>query len=46
MGEKLDILIAMAGYMLIVILIGVFFAKRSQASTENYFLGGRSLGPW
>lgn len=46
MGEKLDILIAMAGYMLIVILIGVFFAKRSHASTENYFLGGRSLGPW
>ena len=44
MGEKLDILIAMAGYMLIVILIGVFFAKRSHASTENYFLGGRSLG--
>lgn len=46
MGEKLDILIAMGGYMLVVILIGVFFAKRSQASTENYFLGGRSLGPW
>lgn len=46
MGDKLDILLAMAGYMLIVILIGVFFAKRSQANSENYFLGGRSLGPW
>ena len=46
MGDKLDILIAMSGYMLIVILIGVFFAKRSQASSDNYFLGGRSLGPW
>ena len=33
-------------YMLIVILIGVFFAKRSQANSENYFLGGRTLGPW
>lgn len=46
MGDKLQILLAMAGYMLIVILIGVFFAKKSQASSENYFLGGRSLGPW
>lgn len=36
----------MAGYMLIVILIGVFFAKRAQKNSENYFLGGRSLGPW
>ena len=46
MSEKLQLLIAMAGYMLIVILIGIFFAKKSQANSENYFLGGRSLGPW
>ncbi len=46
MGDKLDILLAMSGYMLIVILIGVFFAKRSQENSENYFLGGRTLGPW
>ena len=45
-GETIQILCAMIGYMLIVILIGVFFAKRSQANSENYFLGGRSLGPW
>lgn len=36
----------MAGYMLIVILIGIFFAKKAQANSDNYFLGGRSLGPW
>lgn len=46
MWEKIDILIAMAGYMLFVIAIGIFFAKRSQANSENYFLGGRTLGPW
>ena len=40
------ILIAMVGYMLIVVGIGLYFAKRAQANTENYFLGGRSLGPW
>ena len=46
MDGKLQILLAMAGYMLIVIAIGLFFAKKSQANSENYFLGGPSLGPW
>ncbi len=46
MTDKMQILFAMVGYMLVVILIGVFFAKKSQANSENYFLGGRSLGPW
>ena len=46
MGDKLQLLVAMGGYMLIVIGIGVFFAKKSQANSDNYFLGGRSLGPW
>ena len=36
----------MVGYTLVVIGIGLFFAKRAQANSENYFLGGRSLGPW
>ncbi len=44
--ETLKILIAMAGYILIIIGIGVYFSKRSRKSTEDYFLGGRSLGPW
>lgn len=45
-GDTIQILIAMIGYMLIVIVIGLVFAKRAQQSSENYFLGGRSLGPW
>ena len=49
--EKMDsntiqILIAMIIYMAAVIIIGVVFAKRANANSENYFLGGRSLGPW
>ncbi len=44
--DTMMIMIAMIGYMMIVIGIGLFFAKRAQASSENYFLGGRSLGPW
>lgn len=45
-GDTLKILCAMIGYMLVVICIGLYFAKRAQANSENYFLGGRSLGPW
>ena len=44
--DEIRILCAMICYMLIVIGIGLVFAKRAQQSSENYFLGGRSLGPW
>ena len=44
--NQVQILIAMIIYMTIVIVIGVMFAKRANKSSENYFLGGRSLGPW
>ncbi len=43
---SLQILIAMVCYMAVVIGIGIYFAKRSNQSSEDYFLGGRSLGPW
>ncbi len=45
-SSQIQILIAMIVYMLIVIGIGLYFAKRSKQSSDNYFLGGRSLGPW
>ena len=46
MNNTLQILIAMAIYMAAVIAIGIFFSKKANKSSENYFLGGRSLGPW
>ena len=46
MGSTLQILIAMVIYMSAVILIGVLFAKRANKNSDEYFLGGRSLGPW
>ncbi len=47
MDEKtIQILIAMIVYMAAVIAIGLVFAKRANKSSEDYFLGGRSLGPW
>ncbi len=45
-GSTIQILIAMIIYMAIVIAIGLVFAKTANKSSENYFLGGRTLGPW
>ncbi len=44
--NTMQMLITMCIYILIVIGIGVYFAKRSNKSSENFFIGGRSLGPW
>ena len=45
-GQTIQILIAMLIYMAVVVAIGIVFAKQANKSSENYFLGGRSLGPW
>lgn len=44
--DTVQVLIAMLAYMAIVIGIGFFFMKRSNKNSEEFFLGGRSLGPW
>lgn len=45
-SETLQHLIAMIVYMLAVLSIGVYFAKRANKDSSTYFLGDRSLGPW
>ena len=45
-GERLEIFIAMCIYMAVVIGIGLYYFKRAGASSDNYLIGGRSLGPW
>ena len=45
-GNTIQILVAMVIYMAAVIGIGVLYAKRANKNSEEYFLGGRSLGPW
>ena len=45
-SNTIQYLIAMSCYMAIVIAIGVIYAKRANKNSEEYFLGGRSLGPW
>ncbi|NLT95819.1 MAG: sodium/proline symporter [Clostridia bacterium] len=45
-GDKIQIFIAMALYISVVIGIGLYYAKRANESSENFLIGGRSLGPW
>ena len=45
-ANTLQILMAMVIYMAVVIGIGLLYAKRANQNSEEYFLGGRSLGPW
>ena len=46
MGDTIQIMITMVVYMLVVIGIGIVFAKKANKNSEAYFLGGRTLGPW
>lgn len=40
------VLLAILIYFMVVVIIGFAYAKRSNESSETYFLGGRKLGPW
>lgn len=39
------ILISIIAYLILVIGIGIFYAKRNN-STKDFYLGGRTLGPF
>lgn len=45
-GNEIQIMIAMLLYMAMVVVLGVTFAKRANKNSGEFFLGGRSLGPW
>jgi len=44
--DRLQVLIAMGAYILMIICIGLYFVKRANESSDNYYIGGRTLGPW
>lgn len=43
---NVQILLAMGGYLLFAIGVGLWYAKKSNENAEEFFLGGRGLGPW
>ena len=45
-ADDIQVVLAMALYFVVVLAVGFFYLKKSNASSENYFLGGRGLGPW
>lgn len=45
-GSSVQIFIAMTFYIAMVIGIGLYYAKSANESSDNYLIGGRSLGPW
>lgn len=44
-GDTL-VIIAILIYFIVVLTIGFIYAKRSNSSASEYFLGGRKVGPW
>ena len=46
MEAGVQIFIAMTLYIAMVIAIGVYYAKEASASSHNFLIGGRSLGPF
>ena len=39
-------LLAIIVYMVFMLIIGVFYSKKASTSSKDFYLGGRSLGPW
>ncbi|RSX52200.1 proline:sodium symporter PutP [Bifidobacterium goeldii] len=40
------VFLAMLIYFAAMLSVGFFFSKRSNSSSEQYFAGGRGVGPW
>lgn len=40
------VMLAILIYFIAVLIIGFSYAKRSNSSSSEYFLGGRKVGPW
>ncbi len=40
------VILAILVYFIVILIIGLSYAKRSNTSSSEYFLGGRKVGPW
>ena len=45
-GVNVQTLIGIGAYLLVMIAIGLWYARRSNTGVEEYFLAKRSFGPW
>ncbi|MCK9251876.1 MAG: sodium/proline symporter [Clostridiales bacterium] len=44
--EQIKIIVGIALYLLFAIGIGIWYARKSNRNSDEYFLGDRGLGPW
>lgn len=44
--NDLFVLLAIILYFIVVLAVGFSYAKRSNSSTDEYYIGGRKIGPW
>ncbi|MDR0817401.1 MAG: sodium/proline symporter PutP [Clostridiales Family XIII bacterium] len=45
-SNHIQILLSIILYLAVVIGVSFYFARRSNANSDSYFIGGRGLGPW
>ncbi|MDR0476267.1 MAG: sodium/proline symporter PutP [Treponema sp.] len=45
-GSNIQMLIGIGAYLTMMIIIGIWYARRSNTSPEGYFLANRGFGPW
>lgn len=45
-AANVQTIIGMGAYLVVMICIGLWYARRSNNNPEAYFLGSRGLGPW
>ncbi|MDR2477820.1 MAG: sodium/proline symporter [Treponema sp.] len=45
-GTNFQILTGIGLYLMVMIIIGLWYAQRGNSSVEDYFLAKRSFGPW
>ncbi len=46
MSASVETLVSMLAYLAAMVVIGLYFAKLANSSSEHFFIGGRRLGPW
>ncbi|MDR0597590.1 MAG: sodium/proline symporter PutP [Treponema sp.] len=44
--SSVQTLIGMGAYLVVMIIIGLWYARQSNSNPEEFFLGKRGLGPW
>ena len=44
--DNIKILIGIGAYLIFAVGIGIWYARKSNRNSDEYFLGDRGLGPW